>query len=157
LTTGLAACWRPCHTITNDAVVELALSVIHSIKDTDLRLQSVRLIILAWGDCHFKNPAVEVHTGYSLQQSLAGKEAFVVQVLKEVRQIFPSGEGRLDTETSRLLAMLEDDDSGLPEKIASLWTPASSPSEDMHYLIVLSRLRANWDPRLRRRVVHTLL
>jgi putative heme-binding domain-containing protein len=53
--------------------------------------------------------------------------------------------------------MLEDDDSGLLEKVASFWTAASSPSEDMHYLIVFSRLRANWDAHLRRRVVHTLL
>ena len=157
LTLGLAACWRKPDSSNSDAVVELALSVLSSVSDVDLRLQAARLIILAWGDCPFRNPAIEIHTGYSLQYSLRGKQSLIRRVLGEVRPLFPSGDERLDTETSRLLAMLEDDDPTLLERIASFWTPTSSPTRDVHYLIVFSRLRGGYGQELRQRFVDTLL
>jgi putative heme-binding domain-containing protein len=147
--------------------------VLASIDETGLQLQCVRLIVLAWGDYHFMNPVVEVHTGYSLQESLAGREPLAARVREAVRRIFPSartfapatGADReapafgehLNTEASRLLAMLEDNDPQTPEKVASFWTRPSSPTQDLHYLIVLSRLRAAYSNDLRRRLVHTLL
>jgi putative membrane-bound dehydrogenase-like protein len=157
LSLGLAACWRKPDPKDSDAVVELALSVLSATNDVDLRLQAVRLIILAWGDCHFKNPGIEIHTGYSFQYSPRGKESLIRRILGEVRPLFPSGDERLDTETSRLLAMLEDDDPSVPERIASFWTPASSPTRDVHYLIVFSRLRGGYGTELRQRFADTML
>src|SRR5205085_10682117 len=123
-------------------VIPAALPVLTATHDTGLRLQAIRLIMLALGDYHLHNPALELNTGYSLQGSLAGREAIVRQILQTVRPIFPSGDARLDQEAARLLAMLEDDSPDVPRKVAGFWTPASSPTWDLHYLIVFSRLRA---------------
>jgi len=48
----------------------------------------------------------------------------------------------IDREMSRLLAILEDDDKGVLERTAKKVSAKSDPIEDIHYLIVLSRLRA---------------
>ncbi|HEV3263350.1 MAG TPA: HEAT repeat domain-containing protein [Gemmataceae bacterium] len=141
LTAALAAVWRSPAAVFHDAVVEEALSVLRETKDSQLRLQALRLIILGLGDFHWKDPPVEVYTGYELQPSLHGREKTARRVIEAVRPLFPSGDRRLDEESSRLLAMLEDDDAALPGKVAARWTRNSSATEDMHYLVVFSRLR----------------
>ncbi|MHB8523888.1 MAG: HEAT repeat domain-containing protein [Limisphaerales bacterium] len=124
-------------------VVGVALSVLKSSEDTDLRLQAVRLIMLALGDYHLYHPSVEVYTAYELAQPLRDHEALVAEVLRSVRPILPAGENRLDMETARLLAMLSDPDTNTISKVVAFLTPASPPTSDFHYLAVLSRLRAS--------------
>jgi len=157
LTEALAAIWRNPILDSPDAVIDTALSVLRASKDTDLRLQAVRLIMLALGDYHLKNPKVEAFTGYSLQRSLAGRELLVARVLAVVRRLFPSGNARLDEESARLLAMLEDDDAGTPAKVASLWIDSTSPTQGMHYLVVFARLRGPRGPDVTEKVARTLL
>jgi putative membrane-bound dehydrogenase-like protein len=145
LTAALAARWRtPLRAGRPDYIgLERALGVLSRAQDRDLRLQAVRLLMLAFGDYHLQSPEVEVYTAYSLQ-NLPTTDGRIVsirpRVLDAVRPIFPSGNAQLDQEASRLLAMLADYDDGLPAKVASMWSDNSSPTWDMHYLIVSSRL-----------------
>ena len=78
-------------------------------------------------------------------------------MLAVVRRLFPSGNARLDEESARLLAMLEDDDAGTPAKVASLWIDSTSPTQDMHYLVVFARLRGPRGPDVTEKVARTLL
>jgi putative membrane-bound dehydrogenase-like protein len=156
LSAALAASWNSPNT-SADSVVETALSVLQSTTSSDLRLQAVRLIMLALGDYHLHNPPVEIDTGYSLQNSLAGREELCLRVRRAVRPLFPASDPRLSEEASRLLAMLEDDDLELPARVAGQWTATSSPTADMHYLIVFSRLRGAHDRAWTARVADALL
>src|SRR6185437_6747232 len=63
----------------------------------------------------------------------------------------------LDRELSRTLAVMEDEDSATLDKIAARLTADSDPVEDIHYLIVLARLRAPRTEALTKRVASTLL
>ena len=116
-------------------------SVLAETKDPGLRLQAVRLIVLGLGDWHLNDPAVEIDTAYSVQPSLAGREARSSRIRDAIRPLFPRSDPLLNEEAGRLLAILEDDDTGLPAQVASLWTAGSSPTRDLHYLIIFSRLR----------------
>src|SRR6202022_2477295 len=58
---------------------------------------------------------------------------------------------------SRLLAMLEDSDTATLHKTATFWTAKSSPTQDMHYLVVFTRLRGSRDSILTRKVANALL
>jgi putative membrane-bound dehydrogenase-like protein len=150
LTGALAAIWRHPEVPIHTASIQTALATFIAMPDPELRLQAVRLIMLGLGDWHLINPAVEVDTAYSVAQPLDTPEraALAQQILQTVRTSFPSGHARLDDETARLLAMLESNDSLLPQQVASFWTDTSDPTRDFHYLIVFSRLRAPRDERL---------
>ena len=130
----------------HDSVASRLCDVLGETSEAALRFQGVRLLQRALGDYHLKNPAVEVETAYSLQPSLAGHERLSARVAKGVRPCFPSGDERLDDESGRLLAMLEVDDAGLPEKVAAFWGDRSSATRDLHFLIVLARFRASRNP-----------
>ncbi len=70
---------------------------------------------------------------------------------------FPTGDEGLDDEAARFLAMVEADDDALPPKMAAMWTPTSSATRDMHYLIVYSRLRGKRDETAAGQVADALL
>src|SRR5205823_595365 len=70
---------------------------------------------------------------------------------------FPTGDANLDRELSRTLAMVEDDSAALPAKVMARIDAKSAPLEDIHYLIVLARLRGVRDEGLTRHVAGALL
>jgi hypothetical protein len=74
-----------------------------------------------------------------------------------LRAAFPSGHADLDRELSRTLAMIEDDDPAVLGKVAERLTKDSDPIEDVHYLIVLARLRAERSFAITLRVANALL
>jgi putative heme-binding domain-containing protein len=167
LSAMLAEVWRDPARPVHEGVAARLCELLAETRDPALRFQAVRLIQRALGDYHLKDPAVEVETAYSLQPSLKGQEPLVGGVLKAVRPLFPAptGQGRfpppagqggfdprvpgrLDEESARLLAMLEDDDPETPRKVAGFWTATSPPTRDLHFLIVFARLRGPRDAAL---------
>ncbi len=147
LTRALAAHWRrPADEISDDEVRSAAAIVVacRNVKPA-ARLKALRLLMLALGDWRLKDPPAEVYTGYSLQGSLKGHERDLDSATSVIRGWFPSGDERLDTETTRYLAMVEYTASSLPPQVAAMWTANSSATSDMHYLIVYSRLAGEAD------------
>ncbi len=159
LTLALAATWRDCSAAVFPFVANLAIPYLNREVAPELRLQAVRLIMLAGGDYHLHHPSLELYTAYSLQRSLQGQDQEEIRshVLQRIQRWFPSGDAQLDEEAARLLAMLEDDDAATPPKIAAFWTEKSSPTQDLHYLIVFSRLRGPHDSALTAKVARALL
>jgi putative heme-binding domain-containing protein len=142
---------------TTAVAIDTALDVLDDTNDTDLQLQALRVIVRALGDWRLKDPPAEAFTGYSLQGDLTGRGPLVKRILSEVRPLFPSADERLNEESTRLLAMLEDDDSNTLTLVAAQLTPDSSPTIDMHYLACLARLRGRWDADLAKRVAKAVL
>jgi putative membrane-bound dehydrogenase-like protein len=161
LTTMLADVWRNPATEIHETAIAGALGALRGSTDPELNLQAVRLIVLALGDWHLKDPAVELNATYSVQPRLKlgadPSPALIPGIRSAVRAIFPSGNALLDDESARLLAVLEDDDRSVPPKVARFWTDESSPTRDMHYLIVYSRLGGAVQGPLTARAAHALL
>jgi putative membrane-bound dehydrogenase-like protein len=118
-------------------------------------LDAVRLLQLALGDCDIHRPPVEVQSMYCMPKAPAADVR--AKILAFARPLFPSGDARLDLETSRLLAMLEDDDLRALARTAARITAKSDPTSDVHYLIVLSRLKAAWPEGIAEKAADALL
>ena len=104
-----------------------------------VRLAAVRLIQRGIGDIVAPSCRGMVWEGYSVRRPQGKQEHG--KALAALRAAFPAGDANLDRELSRTLALLEDDDAGTLRKVADRLTLSSDPLEDIHYLIVLSRLR----------------
>ena len=63
------------------------------------------------------------------------------RLLKDILAAFPSKNDHENTEAGRLLAMLEVDHAEAIPKVLGMITADSHPTQDFHYLIVLSRLK----------------
>jgi putative heme-binding domain-containing protein len=114
----------------------------------------VRAVQLALGDLTAPALRGTVFEGYSLRRDPGAPQPALLAAL---RAAFPSGHPDLDRELSRTLAALQDDDGQTLEKVTGSLTDAAPPLEDLHYLIVLARLRAPRTPAVTTRVAHALL
>jgi putative membrane-bound dehydrogenase-like protein len=119
----------------------------------ELRLEAVRLLIAALGDANLEKPPVELHSNYNLADATPDRD----RILKAVRPLLPSGHEHLDLEASRLLAMLEDEAPETVTKAVAFLTEKSSATADLHYLIVLSRLKGAWPDGLAARAAGAML
>ncbi len=145
LTKALAAQWRDSTDKNRAENVHTAVSLVTPTGSTDTRREATRLLVRALGDFNLKDPHAEVYSPYSLQRPINGFEKEVDEARRRTREGFPCKIQRVDIESARFLAMVEDDDDATPPKVAAMWTPKSSATLDMHYLIVYSRLRGKRD------------
>ncbi len=112
----------------------------------DVRLEAVRLLQLALGDVRVQPGQPEVYSGYSGNATDAVDASLRNEIVQSVAKQFPAVDAELDREMARLLAMLSADHDGLLDKIATRFTPTSPVLDDIHYLIVLSRLGGKRSP-----------
>jgi putative heme-binding domain-containing protein len=120
----------------------------------DVRLDAARIVQLALGGLMAAKVKGTVWEGYSRRRD---DIALSADARSALRAAFPSGHSDLDRELSRTLAMIEDDDPIMLDRIAAQITDGSDPVEDIHYLIVLARLRAPRKPALTKRTATALL
>jgi putative heme-binding domain-containing protein len=120
----------------------------------EIRLDAVRVVQLALGDLMAAKAKGAVWEGYSRRRN---DIAVPPEVRSILRAAFPSGHADLDRELSRTLAMIEDDDAGTLAKMAARLAANSDPVEDIHYLIVLARLRGPRTRAITQRVASALL
>lgn len=109
---------------------------------TEARIAGVRATQLALGDLVSPDLFNTVWEGYSRRTLAAEIDAAIgSEIHAALRAAFPAAHAELDRELSRTLAMLEDDDHETPLRVAERLTDSSDPLDDIHYLIVLARLR----------------
>jgi putative heme-binding domain-containing protein len=134
------------------------LAVAHLLTDkgtaAETRVEIVRIVQVALGDLMAVKAKGTVWEGYSRRRDDIAVSADVKTTL---RAAFPSAHADLDRELSRTLAIIEDDDPATLAKIAAHLTAESDPVEDIHYLIVLARLRAKRTEAISGRVASALL
>ena len=149
----LATCLAAFDELTDDKVAAAAGAAAGADAGADacgwgiaqLRYDAIRLLQIALGDVHGRPPAPDAPTGY-----VPGIEpvepAIRQRLIARLAAWFPTGEAELDRELARLLALLSADDASLAARIALRCTAESDPVDDVHYLLVLSRLTAPRGP-----------
>ena len=124
--------------------------------DVWLRLESVRLLQIALGDVSTQIGSEKPFVGYIASNAEKVEAKVRQRAAIECAKGFPSVDGQLDMELARLLGMLQEDVSGLPEKLADKWTSKSQSEEDIHYLLVLSRLPGERSSEVTRKTAYAL-
>ncbi len=120
----------------------------------EVRLDAVRVVQLALGGLMAAKAKGTIWEGYSRRRD---DIAVPDEVRAALRAAFPSDHADLDRELSRTLAVIHDDDAAMLGKVASKLIADSDPVEDIHYLIVLARLRAPRSKAITRQTAKALL
>lgn len=136
--------------------VRAALSLFVETRDPELRIESVRWLQQALGDVDVSVAPPEP-VGYVPANADRWSEALRHETAVTLAGHFPSRHAELDKELGRLLAMLAVDVPGLPDKIVERCTDESPANEDIHYLMVLSRLPGERSDGVTRRTAKALL
>lgn len=136
--------------------------------DLPTRIEAVRLLQVLLGDLRVAPGQLELYSGYAANASEridATARRHLAAALASAFPVRPSSGDRqaaadaaeTNRELARLLGMLSADDPALSERVASRLEALSSPQDDIHYLIVLSRLPAPWSAAVRSRSVDALV
>ncbi|MHB8952161.1 MAG: DUF7133 domain-containing protein [Pirellulaceae bacterium] len=133
---------------------EFALQTLATTSDPALLLEAVRLAQQALGDVGKSGSFPSALNGYANTHDLSDYGASAVTIL-EGR--FPTGQSTIDHELARLIAMIPADSAGLVEKIVRQLNAETSPVDDIHYLIVLSRLISPRTAQQRQHVARALV
>jgi putative heme-binding domain-containing protein len=136
------------------AIVAGAIVAVSQHADARARLVAVRAVQVALGGLTAPTLRGTVWEGYSPRCPVDSRLRGILSRL--LKGAFPSGDADFDRELSRTLAMIEDDTS-TAARIAAKLNGDSNPIDDVHYLIVLARLRGDWDDALTKRVAGALL
>ncbi len=122
---------------------------------TEVRLATVRGLQKLCGDLGSRRGEGTIWEGYTPRQAV--KATLATRVAEVLRGEFPAGIADLDRELSRTLAIVEDQQAETLSKITEQFTETSEPVEDIHYLVVLARLRSPRTEAVTARVAETLL
>ena len=117
--------------------LEVALQLLSRTSDPNLMLDAIRVAQRAVGDVGGNTLLPPVFDGYANAHDLTAETRSMNQVLEAA---FPTGNSLADHELARLIALLAPDSHTLAEQVAQRLTESSHPVEDIHSLIVLSRL-----------------
>jgi putative membrane-bound dehydrogenase-like protein len=125
----------------NAYAVELGRTVLDSEQHSlALKLQAARLIQLGLGDLGPRQDVPQAYWGYSSPLDLIAIERQLDPVRVAVTKFYPTQDKALNEELTRLMSILTVfNDTALNSVLAQI-TPQSDPVEDIHHLLVASRI-----------------
>ncbi len=133
------------------------LELFHLVNYTARQLEVVRLLQILLGDVRVEPTQPAVYAGYAPNETPweipQEQRRNAMRVLADA---FPSGDEPLDRELARLAGMLQVESPRLIASLSEKWTPETSVEDDIHYLIVLSRLPGERDAAVTRRTASAL-
>lgn len=141
---------------TTSRHVHACLDALDRNDDASARLEAIRLLQIALGDLRVQPGQAEVYSGYAGNNVEAVDAALRRVIAERVTARLPAAQPELAREAARLLAMLGTDLPEAVEAIAARRADSQSPFDDVHFLIVLSRLPAPRRAELTTQVAGTL-
>ncbi|QDU81518.1 hypothetical protein Pla110_32600 [Polystyrenella longa] len=122
-----------------------------------IKLDACRLIQLAWGDCGPADHHGALFDGYASQRELTPFE-FELDVFRfELAEVYPTGEAELDHELLRLISMIRPANADLLKKIVAPLNDTSNPVDDIHRLVVASRIEVEWSVEVLEKISRALV
>jgi len=121
--------------------VEIGTSILLGDYDDSMKVDAVRILQMGLGDlAPSAGNFPPVYDGYAPRLELSAFEKQMAILRKALSSMYPTGIAEADWELERVIAMVQPADPLLFQKVLEKITPNSSPVEDIHRLIVLSRL-----------------
>ena len=144
LTTTLGYIWRTqsANQPYNSYAVDIGRRILEGKHSAELKLEAARLLQIAIGDIGTDDRVGPAFEAYAPGADLAPHERELDPLRIALARIFPTENRPLDLELARLAAMIAPANDDLLDKIVSKITSESPPVDDIHYLIVASRLPA---------------
>ncbi|HUG89185.1 MAG TPA: PVC-type heme-binding CxxCH protein [Planctomycetaceae bacterium] len=137
--------------------LEIGLRALEGDGPREVKLEAARLVQLALGDLGSNGRLPPVFDGYATPLDLAGHTETTQPAARRLSAAFPTGDGRLDAEVARALAMLGPSDAGLLDRLLDRITDESHPVDDIHYLVVASRVAGERSDSQRERIARGLV
>ncbi len=126
--------------------------------DGETRLAAVRVVELALGGIGEKRWKGDVWEGYSPRERERLDGQTTKNLLTLMRNlVLRTSRGAVDREATRTLAMLEDGDGAALRSVVGRLGEGSDPRDDLHHLIVASRLRGSRTAEVRKAIARGLL
>ncbi|MBC7817385.1 MAG: hypothetical protein IAG10_10890, partial [Planctomycetaceae bacterium] len=131
--------YLPRSTASTKYALRISLSILEGQHSPSLKLQAARLLQLALGDM-VATSGIPAFEAYSTKLDLSAFERDLDPLRVRLADTFPTGDADVDRELSRALAMLSLANTKLLDKVLAKITDDSDPVEDIHYLLVATRI-----------------
>ena len=125
---------------TDRYALEIAMKTLEEKNTPAVKLEAARLMQLGLGDLGHRDKRAAVYDGYASRLDLAPYERLLDPYRTRLAAVYPAGQKRLDRELARILSMLRPYNTELLSKLLAKITDHSNPIEDIHQLIVASRI-----------------
>ena len=148
---------EPVHSTMSDR--KLLLQQFKSSRSTIEQLHTLCHLLSELGEIGTTSSDYAFKEGYQLlsAQGMVVDRSFGQEVLKSLRDTFPSKDPALNREMSRAMALLIDDSGESFTKVLAQITPTSPPMDDIHYLFVLACMPAHRTAEQRQSIVQALI
>ena len=159
LTTTLGYVWRTQESNQgyNAYGIDICRRILEGKHSNELKLEAARLVQIALGDVAQSGNTAAVFSNYTTDEDLTAHERDLDPLRTALAKVFPTGQRHLDLELSRVAAMITPANDDLFGKVLAQINPDSSPSDDLHYLIVAARLPVNPGQAQRELIARSLL
>ncbi len=157
LTLGLAATQRPSAPRPNQPLVDWALQVFAAERHPELRLDALRLAVIALGEENWVATGQVALAAVQLAEPLPVDHAARKQIRTLFQAGFPTGQEFVDLEFARLLALAEGVDVLAMARLLDQIKIDSDPENDLLYLTLMAASATVPDPASRLRLARALL
>jgi putative membrane-bound dehydrogenase-like protein len=124
----------------NLPALERAIKVFGKTESPALRLEAVRVMQIALGDCGPGRAIAPMFDGYTSLVDLKAHERELDPLRIRVAQLFPTKNADVDFELARVIAMLQPLNAALLDRVLDQISEKSNPVRDIHYLCVAASI-----------------
>ncbi len=124
----------------NLTALETAIDVFEKADSSKLRLEALRVMQIALGDCGPGHAIAPMFEGYTSRLDLAAHERELDPARIRMAKLFPTHDADVDFELARVIAMLAPANEQLLDQVLDQITADSDPVRDIHYLTVAARI-----------------
>ncbi|HET6324903.1 MAG TPA: hypothetical protein VFG04_09400 [Planctomycetaceae bacterium] len=124
----------------NLPALERAIKVFGKTESPALRLEAVRVMQIALGDCGPGRAVAPMFDGYTSLIDLKPHERELDALRIRIAQLFPTKNADVDFELARVIAMLQPLNAALLDRVLDQISETSSPVRDIHYLCVAASI-----------------
>jgi putative membrane-bound dehydrogenase-like protein len=135
---------------------DAALRIATTADAPQQQLDALRLLQLGLGDVQLRPDEDNQPPGYQAVRLNQIDLPLREKAITALSEMFPSQHPEVNRELARLLGMLEADQPRLLSALAQAWTAESTVADDLHYLMVMSRLSGTRSPETTRRTAAAL-
>ncbi len=142
---------------THQAMSPVAAAVVSGDFPAELKLDALRLLQLMLGDLGPSDRHPAAFDGYAPGIDPAELERDWDNLRIQLADLYPTGTPVVDTELSRVLAMLAPSNQKLLDRVLAQISEASDPIDDIHQLLVAARLPVPRSTDQRQRIAQALV